>query len=83
MGIRGGVGRAIPVPTHIPSRDPYLAYSSLRTYLRPNEGQFQVNDEVSQIGSRKGPELTRIDPRIDPQMTLLDWSRDGPQMTLR
>ena len=48
-----------------------------RPYLRPNEANFKVNDEVSQIGLRTDPELTRIDP----ESTLLDRSPDGPQMT--
>ena len=59
--------------------------SIFNIYLRlgPTHGQMKVNYEVSQtgsqIGSRYGPELTRIDPIS----TLQDRSRDGPEMGLR
>ena len=55
--------------------------SASRPYLRPNEGELRYLDEVSQIGSRMGPELTRIDLRYDPPGPVPRWSRDDPQMT--
>ena len=35
------------------------------------------------IGSRKGPEMTRIDPRIDPQIDPQIDLQTGPEMALR
>ena len=50
---REGLYRVLPMDhprTHI---DLNLASEP---YLRPNEGYFQLNDEVSETGSRMGPE---------------------------
>ena len=57
--VRGG---AIPVPSQDHPKDPYLVYLRLKAYPRPNEGLFGHLDEVSQIGSRIGSRMTRIDP---------------------
>ena len=46
-GMGGWLGRAIPVPSPVPSQDPYLTLFDLRAYLRPNEGNIPVFDEVS------------------------------------
>ena len=43
-------------PVHHP-RVPYSVYLRLEPYLRPNEGYFQVSDEVSQIGSKNGSRM--------------------------
>ena len=58
-----GTGRVLYRYT---TRDPpgpiFSHILSLRPYLRPNEAEFYVIYEVSQIGSRIGP-------RIDPEST--------------
>ena len=77
--VGGGLYR---YPTRTPPGPIFSLYLAQRPYLRPNEGLFSTFDEVSEIGSRKGPQMTseltqndlRYDPRIDPP----DWSRDGP-----
>ena len=78
-----GAGRAIPVPTQPVPGSHIEHILSLRPYPRPNEGEFQVIHEVSEIGSR-------IDLRIDPESTqndlridLPETSQTGPEMTLR
>ena len=69
--------------------------SGLKPYPRPNEGKSKVFSEVSEIGSRKGPDRVPEWPQNDlpgpyprlvpdgPQMTLRSLYPDDPQMTLR
>ena len=53
----GGSRRGtIPGTTQIPSRTHIQSLISLRAYPRPYEGNIRQFDEVSEIGSRKGPE---------------------------
>ena len=65
----GWVGYTGYPPRHLPGPI-FNIYLRLKPYLRPNEGNSEVNDEVSQIGSRidlrKGPELTQNRPQIRP-----------------
>ena len=63
-----------PIFSHILGSEPYP---------RPNEGNFSIFNEVSEIGLRMGPESTQNRPRIDPDIDLQDRSPDGPQMTLQ
>ena len=74
-GCRGGLYRypASTVPGPI-----FSNILGLRPYPRPNEGLFLRIDEVSEIGSEKGPrmtsELTQNDLRYDPPRPPPDWS---------
>ena len=46
-------------PTQTSSRTHISHILSLRPYLRPNEGEIRYIDEVSQIGSRMGPDMVQ------------------------
>ena len=73
------VGREGAIPGTRPSHPgTYIqSYLALRPYPRPYEGNLTGFHEVSQKGSRidlrYDPELTQIDPHIDPPQT-------GPEM---
>ena len=41
-------------------QDPIFSISEVKPYPRPNEGLFGSHDEVSEIGSRKGPRMPQI-----------------------
>ena len=55
-GLGGPGGVLYRVPSRYPPRTGYIQYLVLRPYPRPNEGLSEASDEVSEIGSRKGPE---------------------------
>ena len=79
----GVAGRAIPVPTPVPSQGPIYYHIQASG---PTHGQMKVNNLVSMRFPRKGLELTsewtRIDPRIDPLDDPPDWSPDCPQIPI-
>ena len=60
-----GTGRAIPGYYQIPSQGPYLVISSLRPYLRPNEGYFRYFMRFLRWVSEWVYIDLRIDLRID------------------
>ena len=76
----GGVGGVLyRVPTQPSPGSHITVILASGPYLRPNEGELQVIDEVSEIGSRLTSEWTQNDPRIDPRTDPPDWSPDGPR----
>ena len=74
-----GWGGAIPVPHQDPPQDPYLV---IFLASGPTYGQMKAISEVSmrfpKIGSQIDPELTQIDPRIDPPRLVPRWPSDEP-----
>ena len=78
-----GLGELGGCTTGYPPRHPPGPIFNIFRVQGPTYGQmkafFQYIDEVSEIGSRKGLELTSFDPRIDPRIDPPDWSRDVPR----
>ena len=51
--------------------------------MGPTYGQMKAKYDISMRFPKMGLELTRIDPRIDSELTLESTPRTGPQMALR